>query len=659
MQKIAFSLQKSKTKSINLINMENLSQIKSVAIYPPLGIARVGNSDEFFYASDVPGVEPTSPTGYKDSMGRVKKQVARFRIYGFDADGKVVKELTMADGAAITWRVHAVNRKAAWYQFNNALDLGAQAIPSQFRNKSVVGNDRNKLVIDPGARSISGSNVSGDAYQLTGGKFFEKEVPLGEIRTDDAGRLLFFGGEGSSASRDGSQATTFANNDGWHDDVSDGTIYATVTINGQSMEAEPAMVAVTPPNFGMGLFGVVTMYDVVYNLYIQSGWAQKPATLNFYKHIYPILERTVQTQWVNNGFYFLFGQNSPSDFTQAQLLEMLSDPSDASKAMRERVFHWYRKPDTDYMQSEKIPPFYGDAFGDYENVPNVDLPLTETQYEWMQQWANGDFETGAPLPKPSFDEMSPEEQLESLNIAPLEECLGGPFHPGIEITWPFRNLIFWEKPYRIKILPEGTMPADSYGPVLTSQIALAPGGPLDGSGPGSLTRWLGVPWQTDEASCLSGYNVSTYLSLPSFWAARVPNQVLSKDSFKRLSDASINDAQRLKHFDYRQDWLRDLGTQYVSKINKMIAQWSELGIIARHPLPEGSQNQWLPNELWLETDRGDFLTNDPSFQQVKIAENADMEIHRKVMAVLEEVSGIVEEPARPQRMRTILKRDEM
>lgn len=153
-----------KTQSINPINMENLSQIKSVAIYPPLGIARVGNSDEFFYASDVPGVEPTAAGGYKDSMGRVKKQVARFRIYGFDADGNVVKELTMADGAAITWRVHAANRKAAWYQFNNALDLGAQAIPSQFRNKSVVGDDRNKLVIDPGPRTISGKKISGDTY---------------------------------------------------------------------------------------------------------------------------------------------------------------------------------------------------------------------------------------------------------------------------------------------------------------------------------------------------------------------------------------------------------------------------------------------------------------------------------------------------------------
>ncbi len=103
------------------------------------------------------------------------------------------------------------------------------------------------------------------------------------------------------------------------------------------------------------------------------------------------------------------------------------------------------------------------------------------------------------------------------------------------------------------MLPEGQEPRDDFGPLLTPEIALAPGGPLDGSGPGTLTRWMGVPWQTDEASCLSGYNASTFLPVPSFWAARVPNQVLSEDSFKRLTDPSLNLAQRLKHFDYRQE----------------------------------------------------------------------------------------------------------
>ena len=69
---------------------------------------------------------------------------------------------------------------------------------------------------------------------------------------------------------------------------------------------------------------------------------------------------------------------------------------------------------------------------------------------------------------------------------------------------------------------------------------------------------MGVPWQTDEASCLAGYDLSTYLPLPSFWAARVPNEVLSEKAYFRVLDEQLPMAQRLKHMNYRQFWLRDI-----------------------------------------------------------------------------------------------------
>jgi len=633
-------------------------KITQVAIYPPVGIARVGNSDEYYIASDIPGKAAKAEGGYKDGKGRVKKQVIRFRIYGLDAKGTVVKELTAKDGAEITWRVHVANRKAGWYQFNNALDLPGQAIPGAFRNGTVTGADRDKLVIDPGPRQITGTNQSGEQYRFTGGKFFYLDVPLGEIRTDDEGRLLVFGGDGHSASLNNAQAVTFANNDGWHDDVSDGPVYASVTYNNETFEAAPAMVAVTPPNFGQGLFAVVTMYDVVYDLYVRSGWLKAPKAITFWEHIYPILDRTVQTQWVNGGFYILFGQNSPSDFTSEKMLKQLANPSEKSKKIRMKVFEWYRKPDGEFYEPAKIPPFYGDAFGDYAELPNVDLPLTQTQYAWMEQWANGNFETGKPAVDVPFESLTPQEQTESLIKAPLEECLGGPFHPGIEITWPFRNLITWDKPFRLKVLPFGENPSDDYGPLLSQQLALAKNGPIDGSGPGSLTRWLGVPWQTDEASCLSGYTSSYYLTLPSFWAARVPNYILSADSYKRLSDSSLNIAQRLKHFDYRQNWLRDFSTQNAARINAMVARWHELGIIVQHPLPEKSSNEFLPEQLWVESDRGYFNDLDPTFEQVKIAESADAPLLKAASKLLDAVAGVTGPDERPRHKRQTFRRDE-
>jgi L-Lysine epsilon oxidase N-terminal/L-lysine epsilon oxidase C-terminal domain len=628
--------------------------ITRVAVYPPIGIARVGNSPEHYLAPEVPGHAAVSPGGYKDRRGRVKKQVVRFRVYGLDDDGHAVKELT-ADDAEIQWRVHVANRKAAWYQFNNALDLEELAVPAAFRNGSA--SDRSQLLIDPGPRAISGRGTSGPEYHFTGGEFFGKQVPLGQIRTDGDGRLLFFGGDGHSASRDGAPAVTFANNDGWHDDVSDGPVRATVTYQGRTFEASPAMAAVTPPNFGQGLFGAVTLHDVVLDLFIKSGWVEAPKTVNFWSHVYPILRHMSGTQWVNSGFFMLFGKNSPSDFTDPAYLETLADPSESAKPARRRLFEWFRDPASDAARPAKIPPFYGDAFGEYVGLSNDELAVTASQYGWLERWAAGDFSNDKPAAPRRFDDMTPQQQTESLTVTPLEECLGGPFHPGIELTWPMRNLIMWHEPFRLKVLPEGVEPRDDFGPLLAPKIALAAGGPLDGSGPGTLTRWLGVPWQTDEASCLSGYNPSTYLPLPSFWAARVPNQVLSEDSFKRLTDPSLNIAQRLKHFDYRQDWLRDLGSAYQTRINNMVKEWWQLGIVAPQAAPADDEQPFLPDRLWVESDRGPFIEDDPSYSQVLRAENADRGHLEKAERMLTEAAG-KELAARKPRKRRVFGRGE-
>lgn len=633
----------------------NINQVKKVIIYPSLGIARIGNSPEFFLASDIPGKAPEPEGGsYKDGNNLFKKQVPRFRIYAFDENDKPLGELT-ADDATIEWRVHIANRKAGWYQFNNALDLGKYAKNSAFRNVNVTGTSRDQLIIDPGTRTISGKNQQGEKYRFDSGTFYEKQVPLGEIRTDDKGRLLVFGGDGSSASHTGAPATTFANNDGWHDDVSDGTVRALVTINGAQLEAEPAMVACTPPNFGPGLFSVVTMYDVVYDLYVREKWVPSPGQITFYEHIFPMLQRMCSAQWVNEGFFMLFGVNSPSDFTQPDYLKKLSSPGPEYQQERIRVFKWFRNTNSPDYQPALIPPYYGDLFGDYTNLPHVDLSVPETQYGWLERWAEGDFTTGTPQKDKPFEQLTVEEQIAALEKAPLEECLGGPFHPGIEITWPFRNLIMWEKPFRLKVLPEDKPVSDNYGPILTPEIALAPGGPIDGSGPGSLTRWLGVPWQTDEASCLSGYDATLYLPLPSFWAARVPNYVLSKDSFDRSTKESLNTGQRLKHFSYRVDWLRDLGTQYAKRINAMVANWHQLGVVTKQETAPQGADGMLPVEWWVETDRYTPPGFDPTYQQVLIAEGEMEPI--PVVAGLAAVDGEERIEEQPRESRAV-RRDE-
>src|SRR6185436_16950776 len=86
--------------------MSDQNAIVSYAVYPGLGVARVGNSpNEYFIGPEAPGEVPKPEGGFKDAAGRIKRQAARFRIYGLNEDGKAVKEIT-ANEAEITWRVH-------------------------------------------------------------------------------------------------------------------------------------------------------------------------------------------------------------------------------------------------------------------------------------------------------------------------------------------------------------------------------------------------------------------------------------------------------------------------------------------------------------------------------------------------------------------------
>src|SRR5215471_9608109 len=178
--------------------MKQNGEIVRASIYPGIGIARVGNSEqEYFIGPEVPNLVPPPSGGYKDKSGALKRQAARFRIYGFNSDGEMVSEITSND-AEISWTVHVANKKAAWYRFHLAMDI-PEAAPVARRNANFVGGARKQLIIDPGPRSISGKNQNGSQYQFDTGEFIGEKVYLGELRTDEAGRLIFLGGRGRSA----------------------------------------------------------------------------------------------------------------------------------------------------------------------------------------------------------------------------------------------------------------------------------------------------------------------------------------------------------------------------------------------------------------------------------------------------------------------------
>jgi hypothetical protein len=613
---------------------ERDTRIVRAAIHPSIGIARVGNSpEEYYLGPEVTDPLPQPPGFYKDSKGALKREAARFRIYGYNGAGEVVCELT-ADNADVRWTAHVANQKAAWYQFQLALDIPEAATlsslnpePTLLRNSTPVEIDgvkrvptRQELTIDPGPRSIRGRDKSGKEYHFDSGKFFKKKVYLGELRTDEAGRLIFLGGHGVSASFLGPDArpTTFANNDGWHDDVADGPVTAEVSIDGRAVPVEPAWVVVAPPNYAPQVKGGRTLYDLLYDTFVQAGRLPFPAAISFTRDIYPIFHRLDGLQWVNQAYSVQFGPGGRFDFTDPRLVARLADDSkDAAPAeFRLQIFNLFRDYTRDGISPIPLPWEYGDAM----NVPPADTPqqnlaISPTQYQMLRKWADGDFQSDWDEPAalaPALDAVPLAEQPAMLDRAALSFCLADAFHPGCEVTWPVRHATMYSSPFRIRRRAPGD-PEPAYGSQLTQEMVLQPDGALYGQGPGTLTRWMAVPWQTDTASCRSGYyagygpKYDPYV--PTFWPARVPNHVLTEEDYEIVVDGARPREERIRAFGRRAVWLRGLGKAYLAAIDRMVHEFGKLGVVEVRP--GVADDPYFPAEMMVESKPGFTETAPP------------------------------------------------
>lgn len=171
------------------------------------------------------------------------------------------------------------------------------------------------LTIDPGPCTIKGRNTVGPPLE---GTFITDKVYLGNLHTDPDGRLVVVGGKGvaKASTKYGGKLTTFANNDGWYDDVSDGTVHGRIKLKGSTewvTVQDPAVVVCTPPALGEspliptflraqflmtcftapGLTTPTTMYDLVENVYLNKLGAYNvapPEKTSFKEHIWPIFQ---------------------------------------------------------------------------------------------------------------------------------------------------------------------------------------------------------------------------------------------------------------------------------------------------------------------------------------------------------------------------------
>ncbi|MQX06928.1 hypothetical protein [Sinorhizobium fredii] len=90
--------------------------------------------------------------------------------------------------------------------------------------------------------------------------------------------------------------------------------------------------------------------------------------------------------------------------------------------------------------------------------------------------------------------------------------------------------------------------------------------------------------------------------MPTFWGARVPEQVLADENYLRALalDAAKDQVQIYKHFMYRVDWLRNVkGSEYFGRISRMVQNWAGLGMV----LPPLTPTNHLPADVRYEQGR--------------------------------------------------------
>ena len=133
-----------------------------------------------------------------------------------------------------------------------------------------------------------------------------------------------------------------------------------------------------------GLFGLVTMDDVVREVFYDKGWIPRPVKTSFVNDVQPIFQRLTGLQWVNHGLFVVHGFGSPLDAQNAQVLAKLNDASAANAAWRAAVLALFRDPGASgALIEDQIAQVFGDAVDQFFEGPpkpsNSLLAVTKTQ----------------------------------------------------------------------------------------------------------------------------------------------------------------------------------------------------------------------------------------------------------------------------------------
>lgn len=470
-----------------------------------------------------------------------------------------------------------------------------------------------------------------------------KSVNLGTVEHDN-GTLIFYPGDGVSAALNPSDLNTdFADNSNWYDDICDGRITAKVTIDGKTYEVNDpksaAWIATAPPDYAPQIQPLATMYDLI------CGASNDTYSTDF-SLVFPVLYRLYRMQWVNASDFLAPSFREVIDQLTTEEFKFLYNSSDEAQPLREKIFSLFRNPAYAYTNEPVIPsksttditnigsgteelkyPFYpGDGIN-YPGSPAQWFAIPPILYQQLESWRDGDFES-LDFEFTTMDEIghyyqniyiqaSKDETKSALLMtrAVLETLYGGGFHPGVELTWPMRheqmysanNLTFKNvtegasffglREIRIASATKNEQSEifyNDFGFQMNSDDVKASLNPSNKENwlwkttPGDLTKWMGIPWQSDAGSCQKVFLDSQY-PIPAWWAANLPVDVLTEESLVKMQDTTLGDETKQYIYANRVPWLMTSDTGYVgyhaeggylNGLINMVYKWKDVGVVA-------------------------------------------------------------------------------
>jgi L-Lysine epsilon oxidase N-terminal/L-lysine epsilon oxidase C-terminal domain len=549
------------------INIARIGSSQEIYIAPETAAGeKVDDAGLFGGLPTKPGTEADFITedDLRDKKGEVKRQAARFRIFAYPGEtptypsGEGV-EITLGgkvDGKTVTdilWTVHLANKKLNNYAIGpnglagyknlatvpirngNYPNVPPQAQTPGSPQSVMLLNDTmrlQQLVIDPGPRAMQAANAGGQIIafdQNTPASFFPAkstapttipnypksfpstfhknlEVPLGPIDSlgdmrveAKTGRLIVAGGFGHTVGVivDGKAPplTDPTENGLWFDDTSCGPVDATLVFDDGSMQAAVGAWVVTgDPGYAPQTRNVVSAWDDIYDTWVRelglipglfsNGSFQTSFQPSFPDEVQPIFHAAMLQRW---------NTNLPQAGIDGHNMIGAIKPTDDPTVKIPNLTGLIRNPTGGDVEIQTGLPLMPLSLGDTDKSF---LTVSQTQYFFLTQWHNKAYMKG-PGPK-----LGPGERLDRVV---LENCLGGRYSPGIEVSFSVRDTHLYNTadvaktgPFRVNAQPLDYSKIQAGTPFLTAGYI-----PLQNfkAEPGDVSKLMSVPWHTDYNSC--------------------------------------------------------------------------------------------------------------------------------------------------------------